>query len=251
MDNPHMDDFGRTRLPVPILIILILTLSALAGCTTLDPSQDSGPDFTAWFLNIPNHRPTYQELGETLQLQVRNEGDAGTEQVCIEVDGAEADCGSASLVPGEETTLTFEIQPDNGTHEITVLNASATIEVEPLPRIGEWINGSLVDLRVVDAYEANETSASWNWTVEARHPDGSGRVEIHWDFGFGERGWSSDDPHTRGSWESTYIRPVRGKPVAADVRVTDPVDEDGSASYEVDEGLFRWRWPDEARTSYP
>lgn len=239
MGRPRMEDLDPSGLRVSILAVILLALPALAGCTTPDPSQEAGPDFTAWFLDLPDHRPTYQEIGETLHVRVRNEGDAGTEQICIEVDGVSTGCQSASLVPGEETTLELEVQPENGTHQVTVLNASGELDVEPLPRIGEWINGSLVDLRVVDGHEVNETTA-WNWTVEARYHNGSQRLEmIRWEVSLTSHGirW----PTTQHSWEGTFFRPIKGRPLAAEVWVQ--LDENSTGNRQIDDGLFRWRWP--------
>lgn len=237
---------------------------AVAGCLSLSnplTDDEQNPRFAAWTEdNTTTPQIVYDGLGRSFTLNIENVqpkktvrtpngetkiGEAGTHPVCLETPNKTLDCEDVSLIPGQvkQVRLSTGENLTLGQYDLRVLNETIPVDVRPLPEPGDWINGTLVDLRVVsNGY--NETSTEWNWTLQARYHNASTPVSVSFDLGSGVRSvpWNKTG-YSEETVVSTFVRAIPEYPVEGVVKT--PSDELGRV--QVDEHLFRWASPADAR----
>lgn len=216
---------------------------------------DEQPGLVAWFKSYPV--VIYPNETLSVNTAIKNEGEEPvTELVCLEVNGEEEECDTVTLAPSDldRRAWMHPGQPEPTTLNLEVLNASKQIPGREYPREGEWINGSLADLRLVSVSD-NPHQNRHNVTVAVRLHNGSTPAEVQFHVGMtsiqlGPRNatydnWKKDESVWRTNRSVTATR----EPDFATGRVGDisdiSYDENGNisgySSTVTDPNLFQWK----------
>lgn len=247
-------------------LLVLLAAGCLSTTNPFTSDSEQNPRFAAWTEeNTTERQLVYSELGRSWTVNVENVqpkktvktpdgtekiGEGGTHPVCLNSPNATLDCRNVSLVAGQTKQVdlsTGEGLPV-GEYDLSVLNETIPVEVRPLPEPGDWINGTLVDLRVI-SHGWNETDQEWGWTTQARFRNGSTPVRVHFEIGmmgFDLR-WDGDEyaNHTRWHFDLRALGIDHRRPHAT-------VQFQGASGVggTMNEYLYQWEGPHPPREGY-
>lgn len=176
--------------------------NAGVGATSTVPSFPTSPStdgFVAWFDDLPSHvyssfafrqpqvgiarverpwpgiQPYSTQYGTTV-APPGSDVDSRTREVCAAFDTGEKTCSNITLRRGEWFQFVPQwTQLPQGERVLSVLNATATTNIPPVPRLGERIESRYV---VMSVGVEHVTNASWTYVIDVTFSNGTMPVEL-------------------------------------------------------------------------